>query len=57
MFVGIELVFKGILKRKQLVPPIIGWIYTILALYSTAHLFCDPWIEADCFATLKTHLG
>lgn len=57
MFVAIELIFQGILKRKQLVPPFIGWIYTILALYSTAFLFCDPWIEVDCFATLKTHLG
>ena len=57
MFVGIELVCQGLLKRKQIVPPFIGWIYTIVALYSTGHLFCDPWIEADCFATLKTHLG
>ncbi|CAF0985048.1 unnamed protein product [Rotaria sordida] len=57
MFVGIELVFQGLLRRKQLVPPYFGWIYTIAALYSTAHLFCDPWIETDCFATLKTYLG
>ncbi|CAF2828648.1 unnamed protein product [Rotaria sp. Silwood2] len=57
MFLAIELVFQGLLRRKQLVPPFVGWIYTIAALYSTAHLFCDPWIEADCFATLKTYLG
>jgi hypothetical protein len=57
LFVGIELGFRGLLKRKQLLPPVIGWVYTIAALYSTGYLFCDPWIEADCFATLKTHLG
>jgi hypothetical protein len=57
MLVGIELVLKGLLRRKQLVSSFIGWIYTIVALYSTGHLFCDPWIETDCFATLKTHLG
>lgn len=57
MFVGIELVFQGVLKRKQIMPPFLGWIYTIAALYSTSHLFCDPWIEADCFAILKTYLG
>jgi len=57
IFVGIELAFQGLLRRTQLFPPFIGWIYTIVALYSTSHLFCDPWIETDCFATLKTHLG
>lgn len=57
MFVAIELIFQGILKRKQIIPPFIGWIYTIIGLYSTGYHFCDPWIEADCFATLKTHLG
>ena len=57
IFVVIELVFQGILKRKALVPPFLGWIYTIAALYSTSHLFCDPWIKVDCFAALKTYLG
>ncbi|CAF0716513.1 unnamed protein product [Adineta steineri] len=57
MFVGIELSFQGLLKRKQLFPAFVGWAYTIIALYSTSHLFCDPWIEVDCFATLKTYLG
>ncbi|CAF3312387.1 unnamed protein product [Rotaria socialis] len=57
IFVGVELVFQEVLKQKQIVPPVLGWIYTIVALYSTSSLFCDPWIEVDCFATLKTHLG
>jgi hypothetical protein len=56
-FVGIELLIQGIRRQKQIVPPLIGWVYSILAIYSTGYLFCDPWIEVDCFATLKTHLG
>jgi hypothetical protein len=57
LLVGIELSLKGLLRRRQLAPPFIGWIYTIIALYSTGYLFSDPWIETDCFAILKTHLG
>lgn len=57
IFVGIELTFERSLRRKPLFPPLIGWMYTIAALYSTAYLFCDPWIEADCFATLKAYFG
>lgn len=57
IFVGIELFLKRLFHREQFIPPVIGWLYTIAALYFTAFLFCDPWIESDCFATLKTHLG
>ena len=57
MFVAIELILKTFLHRKQLLPPLLGWIYTIAALYFTGYLFVDPWIESDCFAALKTHLG
>ena len=57
LFVAIEVLLQTVRQRRPLVHPVIGWIYTIIALYSTSHLFCDPWIEADCFATLKTHLG
>ena len=57
LFVATELVLRGVLKKQQLAPPVIGWMYTIGALYSTGYLFCDPWIETDCFATLKTYLG
>lgn len=55
--VAVELALQGVWKRKPLCSPMIGWFYTIFALYSTAHLFCDPWVETDCFATLKTYLG
>ncbi|CAF1014241.1 unnamed protein product [Adineta ricciae] len=57
LLVGLELTLEGLFKRKPLFPVVIRWMYTILALYSTSHLFCDPWIEVDCFATLKTYLG
>lgn len=57
LFIAIELSLQGLFKRKTVCSPIIGWLYTIIALYATAPLFCDPWIETDCFATLKTHLG
>lgn len=57
IFVAIELILKRLVHREQLAPPVIGWLYTIAALYFTGFLFCDPWIESDCFATLKTHLG
>ena len=57
LFVAVEIALKNLLRRKQLFPSIIGWIYTIIGLYVTAYLFYDPWIEVDCFATLKTHFG
>ena len=57
LLVAIEVLLRTVRRRQQLVHPFIGWMYTIIALYSTGHLFCDPWIEVDCFATLKTHLG
>ncbi|UJR29955.1 hypothetical protein I4U23_017502 [Adineta vaga] len=57
ILVGIELILQGLFKRKPLFSKFIGWMYTIFALYATSHLFCDPWIEVDCFATLKTYLG
>lgn len=57
IFVAVELILKRIFHRKQLVPPLFGWMYTIAALYFTGFLFADPWIESDCFAALKSHLG